>query len=54
MRRYKGRNQSQLKIKRIKNATGEKALRKELIEVKKQRIINVVDEQVLGKGTKVY
>ena len=25
-----------------------------MTEVKKQRIINVVDEQVLGKGTKVY
>ena len=39
---------------RIKNATGEKALTKTLVEVKRQRIINAVDEQVLGKGTKVH
>lgn len=39
---------------RIKNTTGEKALKKTLVEVKIQRIINAVDEQVLRKGTEVH
>ena len=39
---------------RIKNITGEKALKKTLVEVKIQRIINAVDEQVLRKGTEVH
>ena len=40
--------------RRIKNTTGEKALKKTLVEVKIQRIINAVDEQVLRKGTEVH
>ena len=43
----------EIKIHRIRDATDEKAVRKKLVEVKKQRIINAaVDEQVLGKRTK--
>ena len=38
-----------LRVQRIK--TGEKALRKGLVEVKRQGIINPTDEQLLGKGT---
>ena len=44
----------EVKSQSVKNATGEKTLRKELVEVKRQRRINVVDEQVLGKETKVH
>lgn len=39
---------------RIKNTTGEKALKKTLVEVIIQRIINAVDEKVLREGTEIH